>query len=124
MGQKINSEQMALQKYVDANGWTVYDYGAWREYEKKITGISFSSLSGSGITNQSGGNYPAGVAPNTLYVSSNYSSGAGGAGRYYMEATGQESSTPGAALTIAIRNLTTSTLTESGVVMVVKCKQI
>lgn len=33
----ITPLKMNLTKSVDANGWTVYDYGSWKEYHKRVT---------------------------------------------------------------------------------------
>lgn len=32
-------------KTVDANGWTIYNYGLWKEYEKRFTGTHSTNLS-------------------------------------------------------------------------------
>ncbi len=44
---KVTTPQLSLSKTVDANGWTVYDYGAWKEYRKRVT-FTFN-LSAGGI---------------------------------------------------------------------------
>lgn len=35
-------------KTTDANGWTVYDYGAWKEYTKKFTGQQTTNVGADG----------------------------------------------------------------------------
>lgn len=33
----VTSEKLAPAKSVDGNGWTVYDYGTWKKYMKRVT---------------------------------------------------------------------------------------
>jgi hypothetical protein len=33
----VTSAKLAPSKTTDANGWTVYDYGTWKEYKKRVT---------------------------------------------------------------------------------------
>lgn len=35
--QKITQNQLLINKYVDANGWTVYDYGTFKQWRKSGT---------------------------------------------------------------------------------------
>lgn len=39
---KITSSEMAPKKYVDANGWTVYDFGTIKLYKKSILVNNYS----------------------------------------------------------------------------------
>ncbi|WP_127886393.1 hypothetical protein [Rathayibacter festucae] len=49
---------------VDANGWTVFDNGTWKEYEKKFTGGSVGGSGSGSIANVIPGlNFPTGVSP-------------------------------------------------------------
>lgn len=55
-----NGEQVALlaeiptfTKSTDANGWTVYDYGTWKEYHQILTGNPPSIPSGGGWSSPS-----------------------------------------------------------------------
>ena len=36
----VTVSKLGLTKTQDANGWTVYDFGAWKEYRKKVTYVS------------------------------------------------------------------------------------
>lgn len=52
----------STNKTTDANGWTVYDYGGWKEYRKRITfSQTINAGSGSQIV-ESSTNLPVGVA--------------------------------------------------------------
>lgn len=65
---KVTEKEIALSKTVDANGWTVYDFGSFKQYRKRVT---FST----GTTNvntiislaTSSTNLPVGVANLTGY---------------------------------------------------------
>ena len=45
--------------YVDANGWTVYDYGLYKEYRKRVT---FNVAAGTAVLAISSTNFPVGVS--------------------------------------------------------------
>lgn len=64
----VTPTKMNLTKTTDANGWTVYDYGTWKEYRKVVTGGAVGG-SGSGILTNiySAQNIPAGIVPNDLH---------------------------------------------------------
>lgn len=34
---QFKSPQLAPSKTTDSNGWTIYDYGTWKEYRKRVT---------------------------------------------------------------------------------------
>lgn len=59
--QKVNSAQIPVIKSSDANNWTVYDYGSWKAYRKRVT---FVVTVGGGATtlSLSSANFPVGVA--------------------------------------------------------------
>jgi hypothetical protein len=68
MTQKITQNQVTLPKTVDANGWTVYDHGTFKEYRKRVT---FSVTVNLGPTSfpVSSTNLPVGVSNiNTHYL--------------------------------------------------------
>lgn len=45
--------------YVDANGWTVFDYGLYKEYRKRVT---YSYAAGTSVLGLSSNNLPVGVS--------------------------------------------------------------
>lgn len=49
-----------VNKFTDANGWTVYDYGTWKEYKKRVT-FSQTISGGAGLT-VSSNNLPSGMS--------------------------------------------------------------
>lgn len=56
---KVPQTQLNLSKTTDANGWTVYDYGAWKQYKKRVT---FSqTVTAAAVLSLSSHNLPAGV---------------------------------------------------------------
>lgn len=57
---KVTQLQANFSKTTDANGWTVYDYGNWKEYRKRIT---FSqTIAGLAVLTVSSTNLPVGVS--------------------------------------------------------------
>jgi hypothetical protein len=116
----ITSTMLNPSKTVDANGWTVYDYGTWKEYAKIVTGLAVSSLGS--LANASGGsvNAPSGVTPDSLYFAITPYTGYD-LSRYWATAIAT-STTAGGSITINFRNVTGSTLSDSG--MQVKLRAI
>lgn len=64
----VTSEKLAPTKSQDANGWTTYDYGTWKEYYKVFShdlnnidaGINYGFIAVS--------NWPVGKAENDLFT--------------------------------------------------------
>lgn len=68
--QKLNSKQLNLSRTSDANGWTVFDYGTWKIYAKRVT---FSqTISTAAVVSMSSSNLPVGIS-NFTNVIMNYS---------------------------------------------------
>lgn len=76
----VTSTKLAPSKTVDANGWTVYDFGTWKKYSKRVT-FSQSVTNGTITTlTVSSTNFPAGMAnidTKELLYSQSISSGFG-----------------------------------------------
>ena len=58
MSDNIKFTTFAARKSVDANGWTVFDWGAWKEYVKVGSNVSVDALNAVGASTT---NYPVGV---------------------------------------------------------------
>lgn len=66
----IPSTSINFTKTIDANGWTVYDYGAWKEYTRRWTGIDPGSINAHGIAQVvSGLSLPVGKSPSNSLIS-------------------------------------------------------
>lgn len=70
--QSVTPAKMNLSKAVDANGWTVYDYGSWKEYEKLTVGTPNVSVTAENVYVPPDINLPVGVT-NTDSVHVQYS---------------------------------------------------
>ncbi|MDL2342315.1 MAG: hypothetical protein QFB87_04540 [Patescibacteria group bacterium] len=57
---RLTQLQQNFSKTTDANGWTVYDYGNWKEYRKRITWSQ--SIGGLVAVTISSGNLPSGMS--------------------------------------------------------------
>lgn len=59
---KVQGQNINVVKTVDANGWTVYDYGNFKQYKKR--GQTTVSVGASGWTSSynAGGNLPVGMS--------------------------------------------------------------
>lgn len=69
----VTPVKMNLSKTVDANGWTIYDYGTWKEYHKRVT-FTF--------------NYGAGAVANLVLSSNNLPVGMATIGNHHLTASG------------------------------------
>ena len=56
---RITSPQLNPSKTTDANGWTVYDYGAWKEYEKRVA--VNQSITNGGVGHETTTTPPVGI---------------------------------------------------------------
>lgn len=73
----VTSAKLNPTRSTDANGWTVYDYGTWKEYSRLFTGLTVTSVAAqAAATALSSQTMPVGVAPNTLHFS--FMNGGGG----------------------------------------------
>lgn len=59
---KIKSPQLDPSKTTDANGWTVYDYGAWKEYRKRVTYSQALTAGGAAYITVSSSTLPSGMS--------------------------------------------------------------
>jgi len=57
---KVPQTQLNISSTTDANGWTVHDFGTFKEYSKRVT---FSqTISGAAVLSMSSVNLPVGVS--------------------------------------------------------------
>lgn len=113
----ITSAKLAPSKTVDANGWTVYDFGTWKEYMKRFTGLTTASMgAGAAMTVSSGNTFPVGVVPNTVNIFTSgqqYPSGSGS--RFMLDMYAFDPvSVAAATFDIVARNITGSSIALSG----------
>lgn len=103
--------EMAGTKRVDANGWTVYNMGSWREYRKTIT-WSQALTSGSPVyLSTSSNNMPVGMSTLSTCVMSNTHSGNGNSGDVLIV---EEMTTSATVMTFVVKS--TGTATYSGTI--------
>ena len=62
MAQKTNSQQMNPSKTTDANGWTVYDFGTWKEYRKIISFSNTVTANSAYVIGLANSNLPSGMS--------------------------------------------------------------
>ena len=63
MATKVSSQVMAVTRTTDANGWTVDDFGTFKEYRKPTTFSTVSLTSGQTVgTTLSSSNLPVGMS--------------------------------------------------------------
>ena len=63
--QRITSQQLNISKVVDANSWTVFDFGNFKQYKKRVT---FSqSIGGAVALTMSSNNLPTGLSTTSGY---------------------------------------------------------
>lgn len=70
----VTSAKLNPSKTTDANGWTVYDYGTWKEYYKLVS-FTGSDVIGNGNTRtQTSTNLPVGLTnlENTFFEANSY----------------------------------------------------
>jgi hypothetical protein len=106
---KVTNNEIAFSKTVDANGWTVYNYGAFKKYAKFFSGGSIGSLvSQANYTAISGAVLPVGMTDRTnTYTTSTFNCPT-------AEFTGSFLSVQtDTTLTLLIHNTYTGTLTAS-----------
>lgn len=57
---KVTEKEVAFSKTLDANGWTVYDYGSWKEYRvRRTVNQSVNTATVIGLSSQA---LPSGMA--------------------------------------------------------------
>lgn len=73
----VTSVKLAPTKSQDANGWTVYDYGTWKEYRRKwaVPGLLVSSGSRASAGTF---NLPVGRTGSTTFISASWEGGFSG----------------------------------------------
>lgn len=120
----IPSSALALSKTTDANGWTMYDYGTWKEYAKVFGPYNPGAISSdSGATLTTGANMPVGVAPNAVSITTSHSIAGGPNGSQVIFGTGgydHTSSSTSFTYSLFLRNITGVSLTPTGVTVTVK----
>lgn len=120
----VTSAKMSLTKSTDANGWSVYDYGSWKEYVKTFGPYSTTSLASLGVaTLGSDGNFPVGVVPNTVQMTYVNSSIASASNRYFIAPIVDITASSITTFDINARNITSSTLSTSGLYLTVRLKE-
>ena len=62
---KVTQAELSLSKTVDANGWTIYDYGTFKQYKKRITFAQ--TIGGAVALSTSSSNLPTGFSTITGY---------------------------------------------------------
>lgn len=112
----VTKDKLSLPKTVDSNGWTVYDYGSWKEYSHIWTGLSGSLAAGIAINVVSNVALPSGIGATEL-IPSIYGN-ANGAGvswiTYYFNGLDVTNSTATQTFSLAARNTSSSTQTLTG----------
>lgn len=118
----VTSSKLAPSKTTDANGWTVYDHGTWKEYVKLFTGGSVSSLAGGAQgTVFSSQNLPSGTTRGALYLLTQGGNDSSSGTRYYWNADGNRTGTDtSTTFAITVRNITGASLTESSLTCMVR----
>ena len=61
----VTSDKLNPSKTLDANGWTVYDYGNWKEYTKR-TASATGALATGATRDYNFSNYPVGITQSNL----------------------------------------------------------
>lgn len=59
---RINSPQIDLIQSTDANGWTLYDYGDFKQYRKRVTYSQAFTNGTSAVLSVSSTNLPVGMS--------------------------------------------------------------
>lgn len=118
----MTSAKLAPSKTTDANGWTVYDYGTFKEYIKLFTGGSVSSLgNGSAATVFNNMNLPTGKTRGGLYLFTGSNNDTSDGTRYAWAHNGNRTGTDtSTTFIISVRNITGSALTESGLTCAIR----
>lgn len=107
-------------KSTDSNGWTVYDYGNFKEYIKQFGAYSTSSLASLGsATLASTQAYPTGIAPNTTFVTV-WGASAALSNRYSLFITNFISASTSDTFNIQARNITSATISDSDIYVFVR----
>lgn len=120
----VTPAKMGLTKTVDANGWTVYDYGSWKEYEKRFTGLAQTSHVGH--SNNSpvilGTSLPVGKTLNQLHIQCTLTMN--GNAPYFV--CGYEFDMTGTSTTMTayLYNVTNSTITNGPTTVCIRFKEI
>ena len=73
---KVQASELSPNKTVDANGWTIYDYGSFKQYRKRgTTTVTVAANAWTSVYNL-GGNLPVGMSTiGTNFVDGSASSG-------------------------------------------------
>lgn len=122
----VTSAKLAPGLTTDANGWKVYDFGTWKEYEKAFgpgtaasTGASLST-----VLSSMTGNFPVGIVPTDVFMQ--YTNTSVGTGMDRWSISPDLDMTSGSAVTTYSfrgRNLTGSTITGSDLYLTVRLKE-
>ena len=102
----------------DANGWTVYNYGLWKEYRKQTGPHSTSSLGTlTEATLTTTQTMPVGTVPSGLYMDVRLIQSSSGSRTRYVPGTSIDPTANVAPSTFAVacRNITGSTLTDTDI---------
>jgi hypothetical protein len=70
--QSVTSDKLNFSKTVDANGWTVYDYGIWKEYFINLTVDVGSLAAGANVAANPITLWPVGRTETDLWVTRSY----------------------------------------------------
>jgi len=120
-GGSVTSAKLAPGKTVDANGWTVYDFGTFKEYAKRFTGGSVSGLGSLGsATLFSAQNLPVDVTKNDVLATIGGGTDGTSGSRYVWSTDINQSGSAATTFGINVRNITGTTLSESGLQCVVR----
>jgi len=58
----VTSDKLAPSKTTDANGWTVYDFGTWKRYSKRMAFSQTVTASSIAVLSPTTNNFPVGVS--------------------------------------------------------------
>lgn len=113
----VTTRMLNPTKSTDANGWTMHDYGNWKEYSKQFGPYSPGAVAGgSGANLTTTANMPVGVSPSMVTMQETIAGGLNtsqfntGTSSYDPASTSQTFT-----FTLAIRNLTGTSLTPTDI---------